>query len=204
MAPLEFWCEIASPYTYLAAMRIEPLADAAGVEVRWQPFSLGPIFAAAGWSTSPFEIYPDKGHYMWRDVEREAAQLGLAMRRPSAFPRNSVLAARVALVGVERGWGPAFARAALAANFADDRDIASPAVIDDVLAGLGLDGPALRTEAEGPTHRPALRAATQRAQALRIFGAPTFVVGNEMFWGNDRLERALDWARRPAAPGSAA
>jgi len=199
MAGLEFWCEIASTYTYLAAMRIEALASAAGVEVRWQPFSLGPIFAAAGWSTSPFEIYPEKGRYMWRDVEREADALGIAMRRPSVFPRNSTLAARVALVGVERGWGPRFIRAALSANFADDRDIASPEVIDDLLAGLGLDGPALRAEAEGPAHRPALRAATQRAVALHIFGAPTFMVGDEMFWGNDRLERALGWARSPGA-----
>jgi len=199
MAGLEFWCEIASTYTYLAAMRIEALASAAGVEVRWQPFSLGPIFAAAGWSTSPFEIYPEKGRYMWRDVEREADALGIAMRRPSVFPRNSTLAARVALVGVERGWGPRFIRAALSANFADDRDIASPEVIDDLLAGLGLDGPALRAEAEGPAHRPALRAATQRAVALHIFGAPTFMVGDEMFWGNDRLERALAWARSPGA-----
>jgi 2-hydroxychromene-2-carboxylate isomerase len=195
MARLEFWCEVASPYTYLAAMRIDELAGAAGVEVRWQPFSLGPIFAAAGWSTSPFEIYPAKGRYMWRDVEREAAALGLAMRRSSQFPRNSVLAARVALLGVERGWGPRFVRAALAANFAGDRDIAAPAVIDDLLAGLGLDGPALRAEAEGPAHRPALRAATERAVALGIFGAPMFLVGDEMFWGNDRLERALAYAR---------
>lgn len=211
MARLEFWCELASTYSYLAAMRIAPLAAAAGVEVIWRPFALGPIFAAAGWTTSPFEIYPAKGRYMWRDLEREAAALGLPVRRPSQFPRNSVLALRVALVGVaargvapadrearERAWGPAFMRAVLAANFADDRDIASPAVIDDLLAELGLDGAAIRAEAEGPAHRPALRAATQRAQQLGIFGAPTFVVGDELFWGNDRLERALAWAQEHA------
>jgi len=201
MLHVEFWCELASSYSYLAAMRIEALAEAAGVELRWQPFLLGPIFAASGWSTSPFEIYPAKGRYMWRDVAREAAALGLAFQRPSQFPRASVAAARVALLGVERGWGPRFIRAALAANFADDRDIAAPAVIDDLLAGLGLDGPAVRDEAEGPTQRPRLRAATERAAALGIFGAPTFVVGDELFWGNDRLERALAWASRPAEPG---
>jgi 2-hydroxychromene-2-carboxylate isomerase len=199
MAHVDFWCELASSYTYLAAMRIEPLAAAAGVEVRWQPFSLGPIFAAIGWSTSPFEIYPAKGRYMWRDFGREAAALGLAMRRPSQFPRNTVLAARVALLGVERGWGPRFIRAALAANFADDRDVASPAVIDELLGELGLDGAALRAEAAGPAYRPALRAATERAVSLGIFGAPTFVVGDELFWGNDRLERALAWARTGGA-----
>ncbi len=194
MERIDFWCELASPYTYLAAMRIERLAREAGVDVRWQPFLLGPIFAAAGWSTSPFEIYPDKGRYMWRDVAREADAIGVALRRPSQFPRNSVAAARIALLGVERGWGPAFIRAALAANFADDRDIADAGVIDDLLAGLGLAGPAVRAEAESPAHRPALRAATERAVALHIFGAPTFAVGDELFWGNDRLERALAWA----------
>lgn len=194
MMRLDFWCELASPYTYLAAMRIEGLARDAGVEVRWQPFLLGPIFAAAGWSTSPFEVYPDKGRYLWRDVAREADAVGARLRRPSQFPRNSVAAARVALLGVERGWGPAFVRAALAANFAEDRDIADAGVIDDLLAGLGLDGPAVRAEAESPAHRSALRAATERAVALHIFGAPTFLVGDEMFWGNDRLERALAWA----------
>lgn len=199
MTRLDFWCELASPYTYLAAMRIEPLAAAAGVELAWQPFALGPIFAAVGWSTSPFEIYPAKGRYMWRDVAREAAALGLPLRRPSQFPRNSVAAARIALLGVERGWGPAFIRAALAANFADDRDIAAADVLDDLLAGLGLDGPALRDEAISPGRKPALRAATERATALGIFGAPMFAVGDELFWGNDRLERALAWAQRPAS-----
>jgi 2-hydroxychromene-2-carboxylate isomerase len=194
MVRMDFWCELASPYTYLAAMRIDGLARAAGVDVRWQPFLLGPIFAAAGWSTSPFEVYPDKGRYLWRDVAREADAIGAGLRRPSQFPRNSVAAARVALLGVERGWGPAFIRAALAANFAEDRDIADLRVIDELLAELGLDGPAVRAEADSPAHLPALRAATERAAALHIFGAPTFMVGGEMFWGNDRLERALAWA----------
>lgn len=194
MVPIDFWCELASPYTYLAAMRIDRLARAAGVDVRWQPFLLGPIFAAAGWSTSPFEVYPDKGRYMWRDVAREADAIGAGLRRPSQFPRNTVAAARVARLGVERDWGPAFIRAALAANFAEDRDLADPGVIDELLAGLGLDGPAVRAEAESPAHRPALRDATERALALHIFGAPTFLVGDEMFWGNDRLERAVAWA----------
>ncbi len=194
MTRFEFWCELASSYTYLAAMRIDGLAHAAGIEVRWQPFSLGPVFAAVGWSTSPFNLYPAKGRYMWRDVEREAAALGLAMRQPSVFPRNTVEAARVALLGVERDWGPRFIRAALVANFAEDRDVAAPAVIDELLADLGLDGPAVRAEAASPAYRPRLRAATEQAIARGIFGAPMFVVGDEMFWGNDRLERALAWA----------
>jgi 2-hydroxychromene-2-carboxylate isomerase len=194
VAELEFWCEIASTYTYLAAARIEPLAQARGITVRWSPFLLGPIFAEVGWQTSPFEIFPAKGRYMWRDIERSAAALGLPFRRPSVFPRNTVLAARVALLGVERGWGSAFVRSALRANFAEDRDVSAPAVLHELLAELGLDGPAVRAESESPEWKPRLRAVTERARGLGIFGAPTFVVDGELFWGNDRLEPALDWA----------
>ena len=194
MESVEFWCEIASTYTYVATERIESLAAARGVPIAWRPFSLGPIFASRGWATSPFNLDADKGRYMWRDVERTAEALGRPFRRPSVFPRNTILALRVALVGVSRGWGSAFVKAALRANFEDDRDIAATAVIDELLAGLALDGPALREEAESPAWRPRLRAETETAARLGIFGAPTFMVGREMFWGNDRLEQALAWA----------
>src|SRR5262245_24506012 len=67
---LEFWFEFASTYSYLAAERIEPLASKAGVRLAWRPFLLGPIFRAQGWNDSPFNVYPLKGRYMWRDMER--------------------------------------------------------------------------------------------------------------------------------------
>ncbi len=194
---MDFWLSLASTYSYLTAARIEPLAAARGVPVRWRPFALGPIFAALGWNDSPFNLQPQKGRYMWRDMERLTASLGLPFRRPSQFPRNAVAALRVALVGCERGWGPAFMRAVLRANFAEDRDIATPAVLDDILAGLGLDGALVRAESESPLWRPRLRAETEEAARLGIVGAPTFMIGDEMFWGNDRLEQALDWAARP-------
>jgi 2-hydroxychromene-2-carboxylate isomerase len=197
---LDFWCELASTYTYLAAERIESLAARRHVEVAWSPFLLGPIFAASGWTTSPFEVYPSKGRYMWRDVERTADALGIAFKRPAVFPRNTVLASRVAILGVARGWGAAFARRALAANFAEDRDIGAVAVIDELLRELGLDGATIREEADSPAWRPRLREATARASALGIFGAPTFIVEGEMFWGNDRLEQALAWAARSERP----
>lgn len=195
MAELEFWCEVASTYTYLAAQRIDALAEARGVTVAWTPLLLGPIFAARGYETSPFNVDAARGRYMWRDVERTAGALGLPFRRPSVFPRNTVLVARTATLGLDRGWGAAFLRAASRANFADDRDVAAPAVVDELLAELGVDGPAARAEAESPAWRPRLRATTERARALGIFGGPTFMVGDEMFFGNDRLEQAMDWAR---------
>jgi 2-hydroxychromene-2-carboxylate isomerase len=91
---LDFWFEFASTYSYPAAMRIAPLAKANGVNVRWRPFVLGPIFQAQGWQTSPFNLYPDKGRYMWRDLERICGALNLPFARPEPFPQNSLLAGR--------------------------------------------------------------------------------------------------------------
>ena len=193
---MDFWFDFASPYAHLSAQRIETLAARSGVTVAWRPFLLGPIFAARGWSTSPFNLYPDRGRYMWRDVERVAAEADLPFQRPSVFPRNSVLAARVALVGAEEGWLVPFSEAVFRAEFAEDRDIAAPEEIDAILAGLGHDGSEIRARAGSPTHKSTLREQTARAEALGIFGAPSFVTEGELFWGNDRLEQAITWARR--------
>ena len=198
---LEFWFEFASSYSYLSVMRVEPLAREAGVEVAWRPFLLGPVFLALGWNDSPFNIYPPKGRYMWRDLERLAAKEGLPFQRPSRFPRNGLLAARVALVGVEDGWVAPFARAVMTANFAEDREIAEPAVIEDILAKLALPVEEVLARAQLDANKLALRAQTERAAELGLFGAPSFRVGDELFWGNDRLEDALGWAVADAAPG---
>src|SRR5438105_11568864 len=121
---LDFCYAFASTYSYIAALRIAPLAESAGVTVRWRPFLLGPIFKAQGWDTSPFNLYPAKGRYMVRDCERLCAALGLTFHLPQPFPQNSLLAARVALVGLDEGWGEDFSRAVYQAEFADGRNIA--------------------------------------------------------------------------------
>lgn len=192
---VEFWYEFASTYSWLSVMRIEPLAEAAGVELVWRPFLLGPVFMALGWNDSPFNIYPPKGRYMWRDLERLAAKHHLPFRKPSGFPRNSVLAARVALVGVGEGWVAPFSRAVMNANFAEDRDIGQREVIADILTAQGLDAEAVIGRALADANKFALRCQTERAAELGLFGAPSFRVDDELFWGNDRLEDALDWAR---------
>jgi 2-hydroxychromene-2-carboxylate isomerase len=192
---LEFWYEFASTYSYLAAMRIEEAAEAAGVSLVWRPFLLGPIFAAQGWTTSPFNLYPDKGRYMWRDMEREAATLGLPFCRPEPFPQNSLLAARVALVGAEQGWIPAFTRAVFQAEFGRGRNIGDPALLSGILTDLGVDADTVLAEAQTDANKARLRRAGEEAQARGLFGAPSFVADDrEVFWGNDRLERALAWA----------
>ncbi len=195
---LDFWFEFASSYSYLAVMRIEPLAREAGVTIRWRPFLLGPVFLSLGWNDSPFNIYPPKGRYMWRDLARLATRYGLPFQVPSKFPRSGLLAARVALLGAEAPWIGDFARAVMHANFADDRDITDPAVIRALLAGLDLPADALLAEATGEANKLALRRQTEKATELGLFGAPSFVTPDgELFWGNDRLEDAMAWVRQP-------
>ena len=197
---VEIWFEFASSYSYLAVMRVAEAARAAGVTLRWRPFLLGPVFLSLGWNDSPFNIYPPKGRYMWRDMARLAAKYDIPFQLPSLFPRNGLLAARVAVLGQDQPWIGDFARAAMRANFGEDRDIGQPDVIADLLNALDLPAEALITEAQSPANKQALRAQTEQAAALGIFGAPTFLVDGEMFWGNDRLDDALAWACRDDAP----
>lgn len=194
---LVFWHEFASTYSYLAAMRIESACREAGVNLAWQPFLLGPIFAAQGWSSSPFNLYPAKGRYMWRDMARRAARRGLPpVVRPDPFPQNGLLAARIMTIGADAAWGPAFARAVYTAEFRDGRAIQDPVVLAALLDSMDEPGAAIVARAQQDQDvKDRLRAATDEAAARGVFGAPSFVTDDgELFWGDDRLEDAIAWA----------
>jgi 2-hydroxychromene-2-carboxylate isomerase len=192
-ARIEFWFEFASTYSYPAAMRIEKIAARSGVDVVWRAFLLGPIFAAQGWKDSPFNIYGAKGRYMWRDLERTCGERHLPFRRPSVFPRNGLLAARIACHFSESTWLPEFVRSVYRANFENDSDIAAKPIIENCLAAADQDPQPIMAAAELPAAKEELRLRTDQAVRQGIFGAPSFVVGNELFWGNDRLESAIAW-----------
>jgi 2-hydroxychromene-2-carboxylate isomerase len=197
---LDFWFDFASTYSYPAAQRIGPLASKARVKVRFRPFLLGPIFQAQGWDSSPFNLYEAKGRNMWRDLERLCADLKLPFRHPEMFPQQSVLAARVALVGLklQEKWGKHFCLALFRAEFVEGKRIDDPAVIGEILTRLKVDAAPVLEAARSDALRVALRTETEQAQRLGIFGAPTFITPDgELFWGNDRLERALAWAKKP-------
>ena len=201
MKPLEFWFEFASTYSYPAAMRVERTAHEAGVPLVWRPFLLGPIFRAQGWNDSPFNIYPAKGRYMWRDLDRICEKEGIPFRRPSRFPQNGLLAARVACLASTEPWLPDFVRAVYRANFAEDRDISDAQVIGGILESLGQKAGDVIERAGAAENKDRLRLQEEEAIHLGIFGAPTFVVGEELFWGNDRLEDAIGFARKGRAEG---
>jgi 2-hydroxychromene-2-carboxylate isomerase len=188
---IEFWYEFASTYSYLAASRIEKVAEAVQLQVVWRPFLLGPIFKQQGWSDSPFNLFPAKGAYMWRDVERLAEGYQLPFRKPSAFPRNGLTAARVAMLATDEGWCADWSRAVFHAGFALDRDIGSPAVLSGLLEALEQEPGPVLGRADSDENKARLRKQTERAMALGIFGAPSFLVGEELYWGNDRLGDAI-------------
>ncbi len=193
---LDFWYDFASSYSYLSAMRIEQMAQEAGVDVRWRPFLLGPIFAAQGWNNSPFNLFPVKGKYMWRDMERRCQKYGLALKRPAPFPQNSLSCARVALAGRDAGWTPAFTRSCYHLQFGEGRSIQEEPVIVEALRAAGVDAQGALTLSKSEEIKGRLKAETELAKSLGIFGAPAFVTQDgELFWGNDRLEDAIEWVR---------
>jgi 2-hydroxychromene-2-carboxylate isomerase len=195
---LDFWFDFASSYSYPAAMRVGALARKAGVEVDFRPFLLGPIFKTQGWTTSPFNLFPAKGRNMWRDLERICADLSLPpIRRPEPFLQNSILAARVALVGLAQPWGEDFCRAVFCAEFADGQRIDVRETMDAILSKLKVEPSAVLAAAQSDDNKARLRVQTEEAQTLGLFGAPSFTTADgELFWGNDRLEQALAWAKR--------
>jgi 2-hydroxychromene-2-carboxylate isomerase len=190
-----FWYEFASSYSYLSAMRISEAASRAGVDIDWKPFLLGPIFQSQGWETSPFNLFPVKGRYMIRDIARTAAARGLPFQMPATFPANGLKAARLAFAAKMQGAVAEFSRAVFSAAFGKGLDIFDDAVLVDCMLTAGLDVEKTRKLASDLSIKEVLRASTDEAMALGIFGAPSFTTGDgELFWGDDRLDQAIMWA----------
>jgi len=195
-ARIEFWFDFGSNYSYPAVMRIDELIADSEVSVVWRPFLLGPIFRSFGWETSPFVLQKEKGGYVWRDMERQCTKYRLPWKRPSNFPRRAILPMRVAILGSNEPWISAYNKQIMHMNFAEDRDVEAPELVGEVLQGLGLPASEILRAAQTDENKLRLREQTETARTRGVFGAPTFFVGEEMFWGNDRLEDALDFASK--------
>ncbi|MFC3612522.1 2-hydroxychromene-2-carboxylate isomerase [Lutimaribacter marinistellae] len=192
---LELWFEFASTYSYLTVSRVEPLLAETEVDLVWRPFLLGPIFRDRGMNSSPFVLDPIKGRYMWRDMERRCEKYDLPFIRPDVFPMNGLKAARIMTAALEQTWCGCFARSVFSAQFASGADISDEEVLRNVLQKCDVAPEPWLERAEHNEIKDALRAATNRARSLGVFGAPCMVVGDELFWGDDRLEDAIAFAR---------
>lgn len=192
---LDFFFFYGSLYTYLAVMRIEDLAAAAGLTVRWRPFNLREILVEQ--NNTGFVRNPVRMNYMWRDVERRAARHGLAFNGRVPHPVDpDLLALRVGTVAAAEGWCADYTRATFQAWFVESRVPGLLANVHDVLEGLGRQPDEVLERAASPEIAEALARETAASRDLGIFGSPSIVAGTELFWGDDRLEEAIDWMRR--------
>jgi 2-hydroxychromene-2-carboxylate isomerase len=191
---LHFWFDFASTYTYPAVMRASRLAAEQGVEVVWHAFLLGAVFQQYGWNDSPFNLFPAKGKYMWKDMARLCQQEGIALNRPSVFPRNGLLPARIVASFAAEAWISDFIQQVFTANFVQDHDINQLVVIEAILNDLQLDAGQIIQQATSDAGKQKLKDETALALQQEVFGAPFFMVGDEPFWGNDRLEQAIAYA----------
>ena len=195
MKPIDFWIEYGSTYTYLSVARIRKLAAMHGVEVRWQPFFVMPIMVELGLTQGPFIPYPSKTAYMWRDIERRAMRHTIAYTKPSTYPVNSLATARIACIAADEGWCQEFTEGVFALHWTRNIPIGSDENLRTVLAGLAQSPDEVIARAQTAQVKDKLKEQTDRAKSLGIFGAPSFTVGKELFWGDDRLEEAFEWAR---------
>lgn len=191
--PIEFFFDFASPYSYLAAAQIEPLAARHGRSVEFKPILLGVAFKVSG--QLPLVDVPLKGDYSRRDFERSARFAGVPFRMPSLFPMGTVNAARAMLwlQANDPSHATPFMHRAMRAYFTEDRNINEAAIIGEVAGTLGVDSARLVAGIQEPALKERLRAQVDSAVARGVFGAPYLFVDGEPFWGNDRLPHVERW-----------
>lgn len=190
--PVEFWFTMGSTYSYLTVMRLGDVEQSSGVRFRWRPFHL--LLILQEMKHVPFADKPAKCQYMWRDIARRAAMYRIPASLPAPYPlKNSILANLVALVGMREGWGPDFVRAAYRRWFVAGEETGSEPNVSGSLRDIGQDPHRVLAVAQSKEINDHLVAETATANQLGIFGSPTFVVGRELFWGDDRLEDAISW-----------
>lgn len=193
-APLDFWFDYSSPYSYLLAEQIEALASRFGRRVRWRPILLGPVFQATG--SAPLTMqYPPKAAYALRDFARSARFLGLPYRQPDNFPQATQYAARATYWLQENAADRAtpFALDCFRALFVHNADLSALPTVLEIAAKHGVDREILAAAVQGQALKSRLRAACEEALILGVFGAPYVLVDGEAFFGADRLPQLERW-----------
>lgn len=192
-APIDFFFDFSSPYGYIAATRIDELAERNGRIVAWRPILLGVVFKTTG--MGPLPTVPLKGAYSLHDFERSARLLGVKFKMPTPFPFNAVTPSRVFYWLHDRDAGLArrFAQAAYYAAFPGQQDITKPEVCADLAANLGVKREETLAALNDQAVKDRLRTEVEAAVAKGVFGSPFIIVDGEPFWGADRLEQVERW-----------
>src|SRR5688572_22653985 len=185
---VEFYFDVGSPAAYVAWMRLPQLCEEARATITYKPMLLGGVFQATG-NHSPTEV-PAKGRYMMGDLERFARRHGIAFNQNPFFPINTLTLMRGAtgLQMRDEARLIPYVDAMYRAIWVDAKNMNDPAVVAVVLQEAGFDPMALLAMASDPAVKERLKAVTQEAVARGVFGAPTFFVDGQMYWGQDRLD----------------
>jgi 2-hydroxychromene-2-carboxylate isomerase len=192
--PIDFWFAIGSTYTYLAVSRINTIEAASGVTFRWRPFNIRHVLVEH--NNTPYPDASSKSAYMWRDIERWSERIGLSPRLPAPYPTpNSPLANQVATVAAQEGWVTEYTKATYSLWFEHGQFCGEDPNLSASIEQAGEDPGRVLSKASSEEIVSALQSATEEAMGLGVFGAPTFAVGKELFWGNERIEDAVCWAK---------
>ena len=185
---VEFLFDFGSPAAYLAWTQLPRLASDTGAAVDAQPMLLGGVFQATG-NRAPITV-PLKGSYLFKDLNRFARSYGVPLVMNPHFPINTITLMRIDVGMLEAGHAQlqAYRDAVFRAIWVEQRNMGDADTVAEVLGAAGLDAPALMAMATDPLVKEALKTRTQQAVERGVFGAPTFFVGDEMFWGQDRLD----------------
>lgn len=183
---VEFYFDVGSPASYLAWTQIAQLAERHGAEVVYQPMLLGGVFKATG-NASPASV-PAKGRYTRIDFERFARRYQVPFAQNPFFPINTMQLMRGAVALLDGDQFQPYVDAVFRAIWVEGQNMGDPDVVARVLGGQGFDVAGLLQQINDPAVKERLRQITERAIERGVFGAPTFFVGDEMFFGQDRLD----------------
>lgn len=186
MPKVEYFFDYVSPFAYLADTQLPALLARTRAEVVYRPFFLGGVMQAS--KNSPPITVPNKGRYMFTDIQRWAKRYGVPANPNPHFPVNTLNAMRAAVAAVDEPKFADFHKAMFRGVWVDGQNLADEAVLKGVIDAAGLDGAALLARSKDQAVKDTLRRNSEEAVERGAFGAPTFFVGDEMFWGNDRLD----------------
>ena len=196
MSNIDFFFSIGSTYTYLSVIRILEVEKKNQVKFTWKPFSVRAIMKEMNNIPFPKDKL-NKVNYMWRDIERRAGGYGFFAKTPVPYPLSEFdLANQIAILGLEKGWGIDYVRLTYKKWFQEGKEPAIDPSITEVCRELNIDKDEIISQANSKEIINNYNLNTNSARDNKIFGSPSFVVKNEIFWGDDRMEDAINWSKK--------
>ena len=196
MSNIDFYFSIGSTYTYLTITRILDVEKKHSVKFNWKPFSVRAIMKEMNNIPFPKEKV-NKVNYMWRDIERRAKGYGFFAKTPVPYPLTQFdLANKLAILGLEEGWGVDYVRLTYKRWFQEGKEPAVDPNISEICNELNIDKNKVIEKANSDKIEKKYLTNTENARNNKVFGSPSFIVSNEIFWGDDRMEDAITWSKK--------